>query len=87
MSEPLKWTKCRWEDEPTTRPTLPGHYVVVIEGENNFPEYVYPRYETFARLEPLDQDGEQRMKVLHDEEPEWILAWYGPIELPSCDCL
>jgi hypothetical protein len=85
-----KWTPCDWEDK-STRPTIPGIYAVIIVGDSEREGahfyYSYDDYQTFATLELPDEDGEQRFHGDNDEEPEQIIAWFGPIEIPPCDCL
>lgn len=85
-----KWT--RFEPyEKGTWPIVPGIYKVVIVGdeerEGAHVYYSYDDYETFARLEEPNADGEQKFHGDNDEEVEQILAWFGPIDIPECDCL
>jgi hypothetical protein len=84
-----RWTVCDWDDK-ATRPTVPGLYKVLIVGDSETEGahvyYSYDDYETFATLYEPDEDGEQRFQGEHDEEPEQVLAWFGPIDIPSCDC-
>ncbi|WP_396604831.1 hypothetical protein ACFLEY_22150 [Bradyrhizobium sp. YCK136] len=84
----IQWRPCRWDDE-LTRPKLPGHYQFRIAGdsETDGPHvyYEYPDYTTFGEVFP-EEEGYIHAQGSHDEEPESIIAWYGPINVPDCDC-
>jgi hypothetical protein len=83
----LQWRPCRWDDE-LSRPTKPGTYQFRIAGdsESDGPHvyYDYHDYTTFGTVMSVE-DGEVHAQGTHDEEPESIIAWYGPITLPECD--
>lgn len=83
-----KWTRCDWEDE-ATRPKVPGLYAVVIEGDSErdgaYVFYDFGDYQTFAVAKATEEG--LAVSCEHDEEPESIVAWYGPIDIPPCDCL
>jgi hypothetical protein len=83
----LQWRPCRWDDE-LSRPTKPGTYQFRIAGdsETDGPHvyYDFPDYTTFGTVADVE-DGEVHAQGSHDEEPDTIIAWYGPINLPDCD--
>ncbi|MEH2517393.1 hypothetical protein V1279_002966 [Bradyrhizobium sp. AZCC 1610] len=83
----MQWRPCRWDDE-LTRPTEPGCYMLRIAGdcETDGPHvyYDYPDYTQSGRV--FGEDGEVFAYGDTDEEPEQIIAWYGPLTAPPCDC-
>jgi hypothetical protein len=83
----LQWRPCRWSDE-LSRPTEPGTYLLRIKGdcETDGPHvyYDYPDYTTFGTVVEVE-DGEVHAQGSHDEEPETIIAWYGPLAMPAYD--
>jgi hypothetical protein len=83
----LQWRPCRWRDE-LTRPTQPGSYILRITGdsETEGPHvyYDYPDYTTFGNVHI--EEGEVIAGGIHDEDADSIIAWYGPLALPECDC-
>jgi hypothetical protein len=85
----LQWRPCRWDDE-LTRPTQDGIYVVRIAGdsETEGPHvyYEFPDYTTTAMVKLDNGEGDVFVYCEHDEEPEHIIAWYGPLTAPACDC-
>ena len=82
----LQWRPCRWDDEDT-RPTIDGVYFFRIAGdcETDGPHvyYDYPDYTTSGRV--FTAEGETHAYGDTDEEPEHIIAWYGPLTAPPCD--
>ena len=84
-----KWTRTV-EDDPKTYPTKEGFYAVMVCGdsESDGPHvyYSYPDYLTHAYAFRDEDTGQIVLKGIHDEEQETVIAWYGPIEIPPCDC-
>lgn len=68
-------------------PKEPGIYAVMISGDSEVVDghviYSYQDYQTFAVHNGFNEDGDPVIVCSHDEEPEWIIAWYGPIEIPA----
>lgn len=83
----LQWRPCRWEDEKS-RPTLEGNYVFRISGdsETDGPHVYYDFPDYTANGKVFTDDGEVFAYGDTDEEPESIIAWYGPLTAPPCDC-
>lgn len=85
----MQWRPCRWDDVET-RPTLAGVYMFRIAGdsETDGPHvyYEYPDYTQSGRV--IIEKGEDEVFAYGDtdEEPESIIAWYGPLTAPPCDC-
>ncbi len=84
----LQWRPCRWADE-LSRPKTPGVYFFRIAGdsESDGPHvyYDYPDY-TQSGVVMDDEEGGVFAMGDKDEEPESIIAWYGPLTAPDCDC-
>lgn len=79
----------RWSRYPETKPTVPGLYAVMVEGDSERDGahvfYEFGDYQTLATLGPKDADGDQQFKGLYDEEEHTFFAWFGPLEIPPYD--
>lgn len=84
-----QWRPCDWDD-PETHPTKDGMYFVRIAGdsETEGPHvyYDFPDYTTTAMVKLDNGEGDIFIYCEHDEEPDSIIAWYGPLTAPVCDC-
>jgi len=71
-------------------PTEPGHYRVMISGDSESIDghtiYSFEDYEAWVWFNEPDEDGNPSMVAQHDEEIETVLAWFGPVSIPACDC-
>ena len=67
-------------------PTVEGLYAVMVAGDSEYLEghlmYAYNDYQTFATFK-LDEEGEGRFTGEHDEEDSSIIAYFGPIVIPT----
>lgn len=81
----LKWTA----REEGVLPTVPGLYRVMVSGDSESIDghqiYAFDPYETFMQI-GIDQDGDVAGTAEHDETFDFVIAWYGPIDIPICDC-
>lgn len=76
-------------------PGKAGTYRVVIGGDSETCDghviYDYPDYESWATWFPAEEDEYEDFDggykghwyCQYDEEGEWIIAYYGPIEIPA----
>lgn len=80
------WHKLEWDDE-TTHPKENGLYAVWVHGDSEYVDghciYDFLDYWTFATY--TNTDTELGFVGQHDEEPETMYAWYGPIVIPELD--
>ena len=72
-------------------PTEPGQYKVLISGDSEqvdgYVIYEFADYETWVRI--CFDEGEPELMYFDawgDECVETMLAWYGPVDVPKCDC-
>jgi hypothetical protein len=84
----LKWKPYDHED-PSTHPTEPGTYAAMIAGDSESIDgheiYCYPDFQAWAEV--FIDDGELRVTLDYDQPVEALMALYGPIIIPKCDCL
>lgn len=78
----MKW-------ERNSLPFVPGYYRVLIAGDSESIDghqiYSFRDYEIFCELVSIDiEDNYHQWDFPHDEEEDFILAWFGPIEIPPC---
>lgn len=71
-------------DDKTNNPTEPGLYAVMVTGDSEYVDghcvYSFPEYQNFAEFKLHEEGGV--FKGAHDEEDEFIFAYYGPIIIP-----
>jgi hypothetical protein len=86
-----RWVACNGDHFGRNKgpyPTEPGHYRVMISGDSEYLDghciYDFPDYETWVYIS-FEEDY-MRFDAAHDEEVETMLAWFGPVDVPKCDC-
>jgi len=76
-----------WHDKENENdhPMIAGWYRVLVAGDSESIDghkiYDYPDYEEFMFIN-IDEDGVSGTGP-HDEEYEFVIAWYGPLEIPA----
>lgn len=76
--------------ETKNLPTEKGAYIGMFLGDSEYLEghclYNFDDYESFFSVLDWDEEDGPDIRCMWDEEPEWIISWYGPIEIPEVDC-
>lgn len=78
------WKKFDHKDKATW-PIEVGVYAVMVKGDSEYLDghciYSFDDYQTFADCE-VNEEG-YILKGYHDEEAEFMFAYYGPIIIPK----
>ena len=92
MVNDLKWTRVIPEFNSRERvlPTEMGHYRILVAGDSESIDghtiYDFPDYETWCEvLSVEEEEGKPYLETnfMHGEEWEFVVAWYGPVEVPT----
>lgn len=75
-----------WIKRDTTEfPSVPGLYFVMISGDSESLDghvlYEYSDYRTTAEFD--FNEGVPEFTCPHDEDQDWIFAYYGPVIIPE----
>lgn len=85
----------KWIEQQPAIPPKEGWYRVMIPGDSESIDghtiYDFPDYETWAYWYPATEEDYEDFEggykghwnCVHDEESEFVFAYYGPIEFPS----